>query len=435
MDSTLSTSTRPITSLKPHPLNAILYEKPTAEDQAFRQLLDSVRQNGILQPLVIRNDGTILSGHRRHAAALSLGLCQVPVQVKEGEDDRVLLVEYNRYRHKSISELMREAELIESVVAERAAIAKARPGMARDESLPEESKVGRTDEIVSASIGMKARTFNKAKAVYEAAKTNENAKEKLEKLDRGEMSIDAAYKAIRTLLPADESKEKDEIPEFIRFYTSWQFSENDPRFGIPHPGRIPGQISANVIWYFTQPGDLVVDPMAGGGSTLDAAEFLGRRSLGLDVVPRRPDIQEWDISKGFPEYTKGCDLIFMDPPYWNMKDEGYSDLSSSRLSLEGFTSWYRDVLHNAAHTVRPGGFVAVIIMSQFFRLPEDIKEGYIDWPIFTYNTLVSADMLPWSRICVTQPTSMFGGFDIESAKEGRYLLPNVADVVVMRKPK
>lgn len=322
--------------------------------------------------------------------------------------------------------------MISAIVEERAALnRKLAPSF---EGLKESAPVV-TRDVVSAAIGMKPRTFAKLKAVYEASKTNENAKEKLDKIDKGEMSIDAAHKAIRTLLPAEEPEEADAIPEFIKFYTSWQFSENDPRFGIPHPGRIPGQIPANVIYYFSEPGDLVVDPMAGGGSTLDAAEFLGRECLGYDVVPRRPDVTQWDISKGFPDEAKGCQLIFMDPPYWNMKDEGYSDASSSRMSLEEFRDWYRKLMRDCSDTVRPGGFVAVINMAQFFRLPDDFPFGYIDWSFAGYLYLLEAGMCPWSRIAVTYPTSLYGGFDIEASKKGKFLLPNVGDIIIMRRPK
>jgi ParB-like chromosome segregation protein Spo0J len=52
---------RPPDQLRPHPLNAAIYgDEPL--DAAFRE---SIREEGIITPLVIDQDDTIISGHRR----------------------------------------------------------------------------------------------------------------------------------------------------------------------------------------------------------------------------------------------------------------------------------------------------------------------------------------------------------------------------------
>lgn len=418
--------------IHPDPLNDSIYSAFTEETPGFQEMASSIKENGILTPLVIRPDGKLLSGHRRLRVAKYLGLSVVPYEVREGGDDRVLLIEYNRYRDKTASEKMHEAELLQQVLSERAALNKLGAG----NLVAPEDKIDTRAQVAEA-IGMKPRSFGKLAKIYELSKENENAKAKLEKLDRGEVSIDAAYNSLRALLKDEENGEgsKPAIPDMVKFYNSWQFSENDPRFGIPHPGRIPGQIACNIIYYYTEPGDLVVDPMAGGGSTIDAAAYLERQCLAYDVAPRRPDIIQHDISKGFPEEAKDCQLIFMDPPYWNMIDEGYTDGSASRKSLEGFIAWYDSLLFNASRCVRVGGFVSVINMGQYFRLPNDYPAGYIDWPIKTYQYLERAGMVPWARVGCIFPTSLHGGFDVEAAKAGKFMLPILGDIIVMRRMK
>jgi ParB-like chromosome segregation protein Spo0J len=409
--------------LKPHPLNKELYEEFNPESEEYRQLEASIREHGIQQPLLIKSDGTILSGHRRYQVATRLLIEYLPCVQSLAEDDRVAIIEANRYRRKTASELMREAALLEIIVKEKAD-AQRLAGVAVEESI-------HTREVVSAAIGMKPRTFAKLKEVYEASKTNVNAAEELRRIDTGEKSIDAAHKAIRSLIR--EELPKTDIPDFIRFFNSWQFAENDPRFGMPYPGRIPGQIAGNLIYYYTEPGDLIVDPMAGGGSTIDAALYLGREALGLDLHPARPDIVRWDISSGFPPEAEGAQLIFMDPPYWNMKDEGYGEGSSSHLSLDDFTNWWFKVILSASRTVQLGGFVAVIMMSQYFRLPEEFNDGYIDWPFTTYGFMQDADLVPWARIAVTYATSLHTAFDVENAKKHRHFLPILGDIVIGRR--
>lgn len=422
---------RPISELFPDPINVSIYCEFTPETPGFQEMATSVREHGIITPLVVRPDGKLLSGHRRLAVAKHLELTHVPVEVREGGDDRVLLIEYNRYRDKTASEKMREAELLKAVLAEKAALNRLGAGNV----VALEDKVD-TRAAVAEAIGMKPRSFGKLATIYELAKENPNAKAKLDKIDSGEISIDSAYNSLRTLISAPADKDEAlNIPDFIRFYNSWQFAENDPRFGMPHPGRIPGQIAGNVIYYYTEPGDLVVDPMAGGGSTLDVAAHLERRALGYDVAPRRPDITKWDIANGFPDEAKDAQLIFMDPPYWNMIDEGYTDASSSRKSLDGFREWYRKLMYDAAHTVRKGGFVSVINMGQYFRLPDDFQPGYIDWPIETYKNMEAAGLTPWARVACIFPTSLHGGFDVDAAKKGRFMLPILGDIVIMRRMK
>jgi hypothetical protein len=51
----------------------------------------------------------------------------------------------------------------------------------------------------------------------------------------------------------------------IRTWDVWNFIECDPRFGDEWPGRIPAQLVAHILYFFSEPGDLVLDPMAGGG--------------------------------------------------------------------------------------------------------------------------------------------------------------------------
>ena len=51
-----------------------------------------------------------------------------------------------------------------------------------------------------------------------------------------------------------------------------------------HPTQKPVPSLKPVIDAFTKPGDIVLDPFCGTGSTLLAAEILGRRYIGIDVM-------------------------------------------------------------------------------------------------------------------------------------------------------
>lgn len=53
-----------------------------------------------------------------------------------------------------------------------------------------------------------------------------------------------------------------------------------------HPTQKPVTILKNLISIFTDPGDVVIDPVAGSASTLVAAEILGRRGYGFEITKK-----------------------------------------------------------------------------------------------------------------------------------------------------
>jgi modification methylase len=53
-----------------------------------------------------------------------------------------------------------------------------------------------------------------------------------------------------------------------------------------HPAKMHPGIAAHAIRIYTRPGDLVLDPMCGIGTTLVEAIHLGRNALGVEYEPK-----------------------------------------------------------------------------------------------------------------------------------------------------
>lgn len=75
----------------------------------------------------------------------------------------------------------------------------------------------------------------------------------------------------------------------------WATSQNHPRVqrrdrytpeSTAHPAKMLPDLAAHLIATFTQPGDLILDPMCGIGTALVEATHLGRHALGVEYEPR-----------------------------------------------------------------------------------------------------------------------------------------------------
>lgn len=64
-----------------------------------------------------------------------------------------------------------------------------------------------------------------------------------------------------------------------------------------HPTQKPISILLPIIQSFTKPGDLVLDPFVGSGSTLAAAMMCGRRSIGFEIDEQNARVAEQRLSR------------------------------------------------------------------------------------------------------------------------------------------
>jgi site-specific DNA-methyltransferase (adenine-specific) len=81
---------------------------------------------------------------------------------------------------------------------------------------------------------------------------------------------------------------RDKLPKFnndghmIFDWFEWR-RDSSKVYPKIHPTQKPISVLKRLIEIFTDPGDVVIDPVAGSGSTLRAAYELGRNSYGFEV--------------------------------------------------------------------------------------------------------------------------------------------------------
>jgi DNA modification methylase len=154
---------------------------------------------------------------------------------------------------------------------------------------------------------------------------------------------------------------------WLKFQKSW-FIHNPPprRKGLlVHPGKFPETLAQEFIEFFTRPGETILDPMAGTGSTQVAALRAGRNSWGLELNPRyaeiaRQVIEEERKSLGQPAESLAANIVTADaaralelglptfdyvltsPPYWDMLHAKGAGTQKKRRSSGDLDVFYSD---------------------------------------------------------------------------------------------
>jgi DNA-binding CsgD family transcriptional regulator len=155
----------------------------------------------------------------------------------------------------------------------------------------------------------------------------------------------------------------------VQPYDVWQFPSCHDLMGDRHPGRIPGELVCHVLYFFTKPGDLVVDPMAGSGTVLDACLLMGRKARGYDIDDRheRVDVEAHNLDTGWPASVEKAALIFWDPPYFDkmdsatIGDDGYIDGSVSKLDRDEYLAFFAKRFGELKDAVKPGTRLAFLM--------------------------------------------------------------------------
>ena len=158
---------------------------------------------------------------------------------------------------------------------------------------------------------------------------------------------------------------------WLKFQKSW-FIHNPPRRRkdvLRHPAKFPESLAQEFIEFFTKRGQVVLDPMAGTGSTLVAALRSGRNSYGIELNPAYSEItlqvlaeERAELDEGAEELTAEIitgdaaqindhvkqykiptiDYVFTSPPYWDMLRMRGAMTQKNRRQINELDVFYSD---------------------------------------------------------------------------------------------
>ncbi|MDO8751823.1 MAG: DNA methyltransferase [Dehalococcoidia bacterium] len=154
--------------------------------------------------------------------------------------------------------------------------------------------------------------------------------------------------------------------------TLWDYPKQSygktPKGNNKYAGVTPAFIQYNLIKRYTSPGDLVVDPMCGSGTTIDVCREEGRRVIGYDIVPAHPDVIQND-ARHIPLDDNSVDLVFIDSPYGDNIKYNDSPLSFGNISAESeeFYDELEKVMVEAHRILKPGKVLGWLIGDQWVK--------------------------------------------------------------------
>jgi len=176
---------------------------PAVSEREFQGLVEDIEKRGILVDLLVTNDGLLLDGHRRFAAAKALELKQVPVKRialnANGGWKRTVAVTVNLFR-RHLNEAQRASLGSTLLRMERVkARDRQRDGQNRGRFNRGQVVVGgrrpqpkdRATERAARAVGLSRQTFERVEAIK---KKSPNL---MARLLHGNISVSQAYKKVR----------------------------------------------------------------------------------------------------------------------------------------------------------------------------------------------------------------------------------------------
>ena len=135
-----------------------------------------------------------------------------------------------------------------------------------------------------------------------------------------------------------------------------------------YAGVTPAFVIYNMVKRYTEPGDLVLDPMAGSGTTLDVCSEEERNCIAYDIAPTRPDIIQNDARK-IPLAVASVDMIFIDSPYGDniYYNDHPGNIGKISAEADQFYEELDKVMAECHRVLKPGKMLGWLIGDQWVK--------------------------------------------------------------------
>ena len=171
-------------TLTVHPENERIYSPTDLEE-----LENSLSSFGQMEPLAITSKNKIISGHRRFMAMRNLGWNDCEVRVIDPDNEIISLIEHNRHRQKTPSDILNEARYLETQLKDMV-------GRGRSASSTRTGK--KKGERVTMVMELSQRLGVGTTKLKQLLSISNYEPDLIKKIDSGEISVSSAYEMVRT---------------------------------------------------------------------------------------------------------------------------------------------------------------------------------------------------------------------------------------------
>ena len=204
--------------------------------------------------------------------------------------------------------------------------------------------------------------------------------------------------------------------------------------GTNHFGNSEASFVDNLLYMYTQPFDIVVDPFGGGGSTIDVCKKRLRRYWVSDRLPivERRDIRQADILDGTPDLHKrwsSVALLYLDPPYWKQAEGKYSQDTNdlANMSLRDFYKNLTDFTLACAKKMSSGSRVAMLMQpTQWKNEDKSVTDHVFDLLVGLTGNILKLD----KRIICPYESQQCTAQQVEWAKQNKDVLIISRELIV-----
>ena len=219
----------------------------------------------------------------------------------------------------------------------------------------------------------------------------------------------------------------------IPLYNVWK--QQTKTAGSSHFGNSEVRWVDNLLYLYTKPFDVVADPFAGGGSTIDICKKRFRRYFVSDrkpIVERENEIRQHDLTDGLPKAPwKDVKLVYLDPPYWLQAAGQYSDdpTDLANMPLNDFNKALGSIINGYAAKLSPGAVIAMIIQPTQWKAPDrQYTDHILDMAELASSNRLRVDL----RISVPYESQQCNAQMVMWAKENKKVLVLSREIIVWR---